>query len=131
MKTTSSTVSVIMPCLNEVTSIENTLRSVLSQQRPTKQFEVIVADGMSDDGTRELLDTIASVHPEIRVIDNPARIQAAGLNAAITVAKGQVIVRMDAHTDYAPDYVRECLAVLDETCADAVGGDGVGRGKRP
>jgi succinoglycan biosynthesis protein ExoA len=131
MTTKSSTLSVIMPCLNEVTSIEKTLRSVLSQQRPTEQFEVIVADGMSDDGTRELLEAIASVHPEVRVIDNPARIQAAGLNAAIAVAKGQVIVRMDAHTDYAPDYVRECLAALAETGADAVGGPWVGRGTQP
>jgi succinoglycan biosynthesis protein ExoA len=53
--TNSSPVSVIIPCLNEVTSIEKTLRSVLSQQRSTEQFEVIVADGMSDDGTRDSL----------------------------------------------------------------------------
>src|SRR5262245_20974638 len=131
MTTKPSALSVIMPCLNEVTSIEKTLGSVLSQQRPTEQFEVIVADGMSDDGTRGLLATIASAHPEVRVIDNPARIQAAGLNAAIAVAKGQVIVRMDAHTAYAPDYVRECLAALAETGADAVGGPWVGRGTQP
>src|SRR5262245_2689349 len=121
MMTNSSTVSVIIPCLNEVMSIEKTLRSVLGQQRPTEQFEVIVADGMSDDGTRDLLATIASNYPELRVIDNSARIQAAGLNAAIAVAKGEIIVRMDAHTDYAPDYICECLAVLEETGADAVG----------
>ena len=131
MTTKSSTLSAIMPCLNEVTSIEKTLRSVLSQHRPTERFEVIVADGMSNDGTRELLETIASIHPELRVIDNPARIQAAGLNAAIAVAKGQIIVRMDAHTDYAPDYVRECVAVLMETGADAVGGPWVARGTQP
>jgi succinoglycan biosynthesis protein ExoA len=72
--------------------------------------------------------TMARIHPELRIIDNPERIQAAGLNAAIGVAKGQIIVRMDAHTDYAPDYVSQCLAVLDETGADAVGGPWVGRG---
>src|SRR5262245_20522038 len=83
---------------------------------------------MSDDGTRAVLATIANLHPELRVIDNPERIQAAGLNAAIAVAKGQIIVRMDAHTAYAPDYVCQCLAVLDETGADAVGGPWVGRG---
>ena len=128
MATKSSALSVIMPCLNEVTSIEKTLRSVLSQERPAERFEVIVADGMSDDGTRELLETIASIYPELRVIDNRARIQAAGLNAAIAVAKGQIIIRMDAHTDYAPDYIRECVAVLTETGADAVGGPWVARG---
>jgi glycosyltransferase involved in cell wall biosynthesis len=128
---TVSTVSVIIPCRNEVTSIDKSLRSVLGQQRPTETFEVIVADGMSDDGTRSVLEALARLHPELRVIDNPAQIAATGLNAAIGVAKGQVIVRMDAHTDYAPDYVCQSLRVLEETGADAVGGPWVGRGIRP
>jgi glycosyltransferase involved in cell wall biosynthesis len=128
---TSPTVSVIIPCRNEVASIDKSLRSVLSQQRPSQQLEVIVADGMSDDGTRSVLEAIARDHPELRVIDNPAQIASTGLNAAIGVAKGQVIVRMDAHTDYAPDYVCQSLAVLEESCADAVGGPWVGRGIHP
>src|SRR5262249_46507755 len=128
--TDSSAVSIIIPCLNEVTSIEKTLRSIFSQQRSTEHFDVIVADGMSDDGTRDLLATIAANCPQLRVIDNPARIQAAGLNAAIAVAKGHIIVRMDAHTDYAPDYVSQCWAGSEEPEAAAVGGPGVGRGTR-
>jgi uncharacterized protein YqgV (UPF0045/DUF77 family) len=58
----------------------------------------------------------------VRVLDNPGRIVSTGLNAAIRAARGEVLVRMDAHTTYAPDYVRQCLAVLEESGADNVGG---------
>jgi glycosyltransferase involved in cell wall biosynthesis len=85
-------------------------------------LEVIVADGMSHDGTRQVLQEYARVDERIRVIDNPGRIVSTGLNAAIRLARGQIILRMDAHTDYAPDYIRRCLEVLEETGADNVGG---------
>jgi succinoglycan biosynthesis protein ExoA len=83
---------------------------------------VIVADGMSDDGTRAILDSYAARQPRIRILDNPARAVPAGLNAAIRAARGEIILRMDAHTAYAPDYVRECLATLEKTGAENVGG---------
>src|SRR5690606_4959122 len=93
-------------------------------------IEVIVADGMSDDGTREVLAEIAASHPEVRVIDNPGRIVSKGLNLAIAAARGAVIVRMDVHCEYAPDYVLECLRALEASGADNVGGPcvAVGRG---
>jgi GT2 family glycosyltransferase len=89
---------------------------------PEGGFEVVVADGMSTDGTREYLQHLARQHPQIRVLDNPGRIVSTGLNAAIRAARGEIIVRMDAHTTYAPDYMRQCLAVMNETGADNVGG---------
>src|SRR5690606_13880859 len=58
----------------------------------------------------------------IRVIDNPRRITPTGLNAAIRAARGDIIIRMDVHTQYAPDYLRRCVEVLEETGADNVGG---------
>src|SRR5262249_3493008 len=102
-------VSIIIPCRNEVRDIEACLSSVLAQQEPRQGFEVIVADGMSDDGTRELLRKIETREPRIRVIDNPNRIASTGLNAGIRAARGEVIVRMDAHTEYTPDYIRKCV----------------------
>jgi glycosyltransferase involved in cell wall biosynthesis len=111
-----------VPCRNERGHILTCLGSILAQDLAPGELEIIVADGMSEDGTREILHQLAKENPPVRVIDNPGRIVSTGLNAAIAVARGSVIVRMDAHTEYAVDYVRQCLAVLEETGADNVGG---------
>ena len=127
-------VSVVVPCRNEAGFIESCLRSILSQQLPDGNLEIIVADGISTDGTGEILaDMVAERHiclrgqamamqPDLRVIKNPGRIVSTGLNAAIRAARGDVIIRMDAHTVFAPDYIRQCVAVLEETGAENVGG---------
>lgn len=115
-------VSIVLPCRNEAENIIECLHSILEQEPPEGGFEVLVADGMSTDGTRELLSELAPHFPQIRVLDNPGRIVSTGLNAAIREARGSIIVRMDAHTTYAPDYIKQCLAVMSETGADNVGG---------
>ncbi len=115
-------VSIVLPCRNEQGYIQACLQSALNQDPPDSGFEILVADGMSTDGTREYLQQMARQDPRIRVLDNPGRIVSTGLNGAIRAARGDIIVRMDAHTLYAPDYVRECLAVMRETGADNVGG---------
>jgi len=81
-----------------------------------------VADGMSDDGTQEILRSLENTEPRLKVINNPGLIVSTGLNVAIRAARGEIIVRMDAHTEYATDYVRECVAVLQATGADNAGG---------
>lgn len=115
-------VSIVLPCRNEQGFIQDCLKSILNQQQPEGGMELLVADGMSTDGTHEYLLEMAKANPQIRVLDNPGRIVSTGLNAAIREARGDVIVRMDAHTIYAPDYVKQCLAVLQTTDADNVGG---------
>jgi cellulose synthase/poly-beta-1,6-N-acetylglucosamine synthase-like glycosyltransferase len=77
---------------------------------------------MSEDGTRRLLEEYRGAHPEVEVFDNPGRIVPTGLNEAIRRARGEVIIRLDVHSEYAPDYIAQCLAVLDETGAQNVGG---------
>lgn len=129
MNTSSSAVSIVIPCRNEKEHIETCLRSILAQETPPGGFEIIVADGMSDDGAREILDRLAAETPHLRVIDNPGRIVSTGLNAAILEARGDIIVRMDAHTKYAPDYLSQCVWVLRETDADNVGGPWVAHGQ--
>jgi succinoglycan biosynthesis protein ExoA len=119
---TTPIVSIIVPCRNEQAHIHACLRSILGQDLEPEECEIIVADGMSDDGTRDMLQQLAAEDPRVRVVDNPGRIVSTGLNTAIRVARGAVIIRMDAHTEYAADYVRQCLAVLRETGADNVGG---------
>jgi succinoglycan biosynthesis protein ExoA len=121
-------VSIVVPCRNEADHIETALRSILAQETPPGGFEVIVADGMSDDGTREILQELADEDPRLRIIDNPGRIVSTGLNQAIRVARGEIIARMDAHTEYASDYIRQCVTVLEETEADNVGGAWVAKG---
>jgi succinoglycan biosynthesis protein ExoA len=115
-------VSILVPCRNEKDSIAACIRSILSQYPPPGNFEVIVSDGMSDDGTLGVLQQLAKEDSRLRIIPNPARIVSTGLNLAIGVAKGNVIIRMDAHTTYAKDYVQQCVQVLKETGADNVGG---------
>lgn len=116
-------VSVIVPCRNERRYIEGFCAGVMRQQLPAGwRLQLLVADGQSDDGTRELLQRLAASEPRIAWIDNPARIVSAGLNAALRLATGEAIVRMDVHTEYADDYVAQCLAVMEETGADNVGG---------
>jgi glycosyltransferase involved in cell wall biosynthesis len=115
-------VSVVVPCRNERDHIEICIRSILAQEPPPGGFEVIVADGMSDDGTRDVLTRLAKDDPRLHIVENPGCIVSTGLNAAISASRGEIIVRMDAHTEYAPDYVRQCLTVLRETGADNVGG---------
>jgi succinoglycan biosynthesis protein ExoA len=115
-------VSIVLPCRNERGYIEACLQSALNQEPPPGGFEILVADGMSTDGTRDYLRGMAREYPQIRLLDNPGRIVSTGLNAAIRAARGEIIVRMDAHSIYAPDYVRQCLAVMTETGADNVGG---------
>src|SRR5919108_6356372 len=87
---TDPAVSVIIPCRNERNHIETVIRSILGQEPPPGGFEVIVADGMSDDGTREILRRVAKDDSRLQVIDNPQRIIPAGLNAAIRAAHGEV-----------------------------------------
>ena len=115
-------VSVILVCRCEAEHIQSVLESILRQEEPSGGMEIIVADGLSEDGTRRILEGVADSEPRVRVIDNPARITSPGLNAAIRAARGQIIIRMDAHTHYAPDYIRQCVAVLESTGADNVGG---------
>jgi len=114
-------VSVIIPVRNEAPFIEATIQSVLAQDYPGP-IEVVVADGMSDDGTREILDRLSSRDPRLRYVDNPTGRTPNGLNLAIGSANGDIIVRCDGHAELPPGYVRTAVDVLTETGAVNVGG---------
>ena len=115
-------VSAVVPCRNEARGIEACIRSILDQEPPPGGFEVIVADGLSDDGTREILDRIRAGDPRLQVVDNPERITPCAMNAGIRAARGRYIAIMGAHNRYAPDYLRRCVETLEQTAADDVGG---------
>ena len=117
-------VTVIMPVRREEAFIERSLGAVLAQDYPPERMQVLVADGMSEDRTRELVETLARAHPrhQVEIVDNPGRIVPTGFNAALERARGDVIVRVDGHTVVAPDYVRQCVTALAESGAENVGG---------
>jgi len=115
-------VSVVIPCRNEVDHIASCLSSIFDQDEILGGFEVIVADGMSDDGTQEILNQLTSVHDRLRVVDNPARITSTALNSGIREARGRYIAIMGAHAHYARDYLKASLRVSEQTSADNVGG---------
>lgn len=128
-------VSVIVPCRNERDYIGAFCDAVLGQILPPDvTLEVLIADGRSDDGTREwLLQFCAQPQREncrFILVDNPQRITSSALNRCIEHAQGGVIVRLDVHSVYAADYIAQCLITLSETGADNVGGpwraEGVG-----
>lgn len=122
-------VSVLLPIYNEIAFIDECLESLWAQDYDGG-VEVIVADGRSDDGTRERLEAWAA-DGKIILVDNPARNQAAGLNEAAKHATGEVLVRADGHTTYAPDYVARSVGALLETNAVAVGGRQIPESREP
>lgn len=122
-------VTVIMPIRNEAKYIEQSLGAVLAQDYPADRMEVILADGMSDDGTRTIIENLTRQRSasngetaNVKVIDNPERIVASGLNRALAVARSEIIVRVDGHCEIATDYVRKCVEYLQQNGVDGVGG---------
>jgi succinoglycan biosynthesis protein ExoA len=111
------TVSIILPVLNEAGQLDRCLGSV-GEQTYREIVEIIVADGGSSDDTR----SVAAAFAKVRVVDNPRHIRPSGLNAAISAASGEVIVRVDARTALAPDYVERCVEALRHSGAAIVGG---------
>jgi succinoglycan biosynthesis protein ExoA len=114
-------VTIAMPCLDEEAYIEACIRCLAAQDYPKDRMEILVADGGSTDRTLEILGHLAAEDPRIVVIHNPNRIQAAGMNEIIKRSRGDVIIRMDVHAEYALDYVSKCIEGLERTGADNVG----------
>ncbi|MBN1297504.1 glycosyltransferase family 2 protein [bacterium] len=110
----SITISAVMPCRNEVKCIEPVVRSILDQQTPDGGFEIILADGRSEDGTREILDRLAEEDERIRWVDNEKKITPAGMNVGIQVARGRFIAILGAHNRYAHDYLAQAARLLDD-----------------
>jgi len=118
-------VSILLPIRNEAAFIQQGLRAILAQDYPG-EMEILIADGMSTDDTREKINSlVASVHglrSTVRILDNPGKIVPTGMNIALRQAKGEIIIRVDGHTIIAPDYVRQCVETLQNSGADNVGG---------
>lgn len=121
---TSPKVSVIVPCRNEARTIKELLEALHRQTFPLEQMEVVIADALSDDGTRQVIDNYQQEHPrlQLRVVDNSRLIIPAALNIAIRAARGEIIVRLDAHSVPKQDYVSLCVQDLEAGKGANVGG---------
>lgn len=114
MKKTKPFVSILLPILNEADYISSTIKSVLAQNYPKNLTEVIIIDGMSDDGTREIIESCMSVDTRIKLIDNPKKIVSTALNLGIKEAKGDIIIRIDGHCELNNDFISKNIEILNE-----------------
>ena len=117
-------VSIIVPCYNEEATIRHLLNAVFAQTYPRAQMELIISDGMSTDRTREVVEAFQKEHAdlEIRVVNNTARAIPSALNQAIREGRGDVFVRLDAHSMPIPEYVERCVAAHEAGKGENIGG---------
>ena len=121
-------VSVIMPVLNEAEHLEAAVGSVLAQEF-AGQLELLLALGPSKDETNKIAAKIARADPRIRLVENTAGLTTAGMNLCIKQAKADIIIRVDAHSELAPGYIKRGVELLAETGADELGGIMLARGR--
>lgn len=115
-------VSIVIPCHNEKNFIGTCLDSIVASDYPKDRLEVLIVDGMSGDGTREILDEYVRKFSFIRLLDNPKMITPAALNVGIANAKGEVVMRVDAHSYIDSRYITKSVENLYRYNADSVGG---------
>jgi succinoglycan biosynthesis protein ExoA len=117
-------ISIIIPCYNEQDTIRKLLDAIYAQTYQRSDLEVVIADGMSTDGTRTQIAAFSDSHPDLHVavVDNAARNIPASLNCALKEAQGEIILRLDAHSFPYPDYVERCVADLQAGLGENVGG---------
>lgn len=114
--------SVICPIYNEEKYITKCIESILTQDYPKEDMEVLFVDGMSTDRTREIIASYQKQYPFILLLDNKKRIVPPAMNIGIREAKGDIIIRLDAHAIYPTNYFSELVMNLETLSADNVGG---------
>lgn len=105
-------ISVICPIYNEEKYITKCIESVLEQDYPTNDMEILFVDGMSTDKTRIIISDYTTKYNHIRLLDNPNRTVPYAMNTGIKAAKGEVIIRLDGHVEYPTNYISECVRYL-------------------
>ena len=122
-------ISLVLPVRNEEKYIRQCAESLFLQDYPKERMEVLFVDGCSTDRTVEILEAMRAEHPLLRVLENPDRTVPYAMNVGIRESRGEYIVRMDAHAEYASDYVSGCIRALQSVECDNAGGVCVTRGR--
>jgi succinoglycan biosynthesis protein ExoA len=107
----TTTVTIAIPTYNEADYIERIIEDFLKTNY-ANLIEIIIADGGSTDGTQEIVLRLASKNPRVKLLHNPQKVQSAALNLILEHCLGDIFLRADAHSDYAPDYIEKCVEVL-------------------
>ena len=117
-------VSLMVPCYNEEKTIRILLDAFLAQTYPLVDMEVVIADGLSEDRTRTEISSFQKAYPdlEVRVVDNHSQTIPAALNTAISASKGEIIVRLDAHSVPNQSYIARSVDNLEAGKGKNVGG---------
>lgn len=115
-------ISLIVPVYNEETHMERCVQSIVAQDYPKDDMEVIFVDGMSTDRTRPILSALIAEYPFLRMIDEPRRTISVAMNTGIRAAQGDIIIRLNARTIIPSNYVSELVKHLNSLHADNVGG---------
>jgi succinoglycan biosynthesis protein ExoA len=121
---THPTTSIIVPCYNERATIHLLLDALNGQTYPKEEMEIVIADGGSTDGTQAAIHRWQAEHPNltVKLVDNPGKTIPSALNTAIKASMGEIIVRLDAHSEPHQEYVQRVAAALREERAENVGG---------
>ena len=115
-------VSIVIPCRNEEKHISKCLNSLLDNSYPKSLIEIIIIDGMSEDNTREIIKKYIKKYPFIKLINNSRKIVPTALNIGIKKAIGDIIIRIDVHSTYTPNYIEKLVLWIRKSEADNVGG---------
>ena len=117
-------VSIVIPCYNEQATIRQLLESIYQQTYSRTEMEAVIADGSSEDATLDEIAGFQNEHPDlvVRIVENKARDIPSAVNCAIRASLGEIIIRMDAHSQPHPDYVERCVNALDANKGNNVGG---------
>jgi glycosyltransferase involved in cell wall biosynthesis len=118
------TVSIIVPCYNEQSTVRKLLESLHAQTYPLDRMEVVISDGLSTDGTLAEIESFKRENPgfEVRVVKNEAGTIPSGVNQAIRESRGGILIRLDAHSMPIPEYVERCVSAHQSNKGDNVGG---------
>src|SRR5262249_38126914 len=115
-------VTVLVPVRNEAAFIRHTLEQLLDQDYEPDRFEVLVADGGSTDGTPEIVRALARRHPQVRLLDNPARWSSAGRNVALRACRGELVLLVDGHCELNNRrHLAEVVSAFERSGADCLG----------
>jgi glycosyltransferase involved in cell wall biosynthesis len=115
-------VTVVVPCRNEEKHIGRCLESILATNYPKERMEILVLDGMSEDRTREIVAGFSERHPIVRLVGNPEKHIPAAMNLGIQTARGETIIKMDAHSTFQREHISLCVAYQEKYGAENVGG---------